>query len=177
MRPHTKHKGRRALVAEAAVMWGVVALLVAGCDVAGMAFVKDERLRIVEPGERSDVTLPVTLRWEVHGFEVTGRDGRSVSDAGYFAVFVDRLPVPPGKTLEWFALQDGTCQGGPCGTVDNLADIYTTEETALTLNTLPAVRETSGQELHTVRIVLLDGTGQRIGESAFRVQFNFERKA
>lgn len=168
---------RRPGVTHVAAMSMAAALLVAGCDVAGMAFVRDQRVRIVEPRERSTVTLPVTLRWVVRGFTVTGRDGRSTSDAGYFAVFVDRMPIPPGTTLDWYALQDESCEGEPCGSVAKLSDIYATEATTLELPQLRATRETAGRELHTVRIVLLDGTGARIGESAFRVQFNFERKA
>lgn len=160
-----------------AAVWMVGALLVTGCDVASMAFFKDERVRIVEPEEQSIVTQPVTLRWEVRDFKVTGRNGQSASDAGYFAIFVDRPPIPSGKTLEWFALQEGSCGRSACGTVDKLSNIHTTEETALTLDRLLALRTRGDLERHQAVIVLLDGTGRRIGESAFRVRFNFERKA
>lgn len=154
-----------------------VGLLITGCDVPTMAFLQDERVRIVEPPDRGSMDLPVTLRWDVREFDVTGRDGQSLPSAGYFAVFVDRTPIPPGKTLEWYVLQDGSCGDHPCATVDNLADVYTTEETSLKLATLPALRERDDVELHQVVIVLLDGTGKRIGESAFYVRFNFERGA
>lgn len=160
-----------------AATWTVVATLVTGCDVSSMAFIRDERVQIVEPNDRSSVTLPVTLRWEVRDFTVTDSDGQSSPDSGYFAVFVDRPPIPPGTTLAWFALQDDSCGDQACGTVDNLADIYTTEKTTLELTRLPAPRQRDDVERHEVVIVLLDGTGRRIGESAFYVRFNFERKA
>lgn len=155
----------------------ITTLLVAACDMSTMAFIQDKRVRIIEPGDRSSVDMPVTLRWTADEFSVTGRDGQSSTDAGYFAIFVDRSPIPPGKTLEWFATQDDSCWGEPCGTVDRLPDIYTTEEPILELHRLPSVREAAGQELHRVVIVLLDGTGARIGESAFDVSFNLQRKA
>lgn len=160
-----------------AIGWIVLILLVTGCDVSSMAFVEDKRVRIEQPTDRSIVTIPVTLRWEVDGFEITGRDAQKRPDAGYFAVFVDRQPIPPGKTLEWYARQDESCGDNPCGTVEDLAQIFTSDKASLKLTQLPAIRERGDLEQHEVVIVLMDGTGARIGESAFRVQFNFERKA
>lgn len=160
-----------------AAIWMVVAILATGCDISNMEFVEDTRVRVVEPETRSTVTLPVTVRWEVTEFEVTGRDGQSSPDAGYFAVFVDRHPIPPGKTLEWYVQQDESCGDSPCGTVENLSDIYTTEKTELELSRLPAIDRGRAVEQHEAVVVLLDGTGARIGESAFAVRFTFEREA
>lgn len=153
----------------------VIALLTIGCDVSSMSFVEDDRVRVVSPADRSIVTLPVMLRWDVRDFEVTGRDGEASLDAGYFAVFVDRPPIAPGKTLEWFVQQDDSCGSSACGTVDNLANVYTTDETSLELTQLYADRRERVVERHEAVIVLMDGTGARIGESAFYVRFNFER--
>lgn len=173
------HRRRRSR-GRVGVLWILAsvtsALMLTGCDVASMAFFQDDRVRIVEPQEGGTVELPVTLRWEVEGFTVTGPDGHARDDAGYFAVFVDRHPIPPGRTLEWYAQQEDSCGGSACASVDNLAQVYATVDTTVELTQLPAIRDTGGRELHTVRIVLLDGTGARIGESAFRVQFNFERE-
>lgn len=152
-------------------------MVVSGCDVASMAFFRDERVRVIEPADRSTVSLPVTLRWEADGFAVTGRDGRRAEDAGYFAVFVDRPPIPPGRTLEWFVRQDESCGGEPCGSVKALSDVYTTKRTSLEVARLPAVSGNGDIERHEAVVVLLDGTGARIGESAFYVRFNFDRKA
>lgn len=150
-----------------------LSLLLAACDWSDMAFVQDHRVRFIEPADRSTVTLPVTLSWEVEGFHVTGKDGRALRDAGYFAVFVDRSPIPPGKSLEWLAQQEDSCGSSACGSVDNLSGVYATDDTRLKLTRLSA----TGRDIekHEAVVVLLDGTGRRIGESAFYVQFNFER--
>ncbi|GAA5112298.1 hypothetical protein [Haloechinothrix salitolerans] len=150
-------------------------LLLSACNLDNMQFTQDHRVRIVEPEDRSTVTLPVTVRWEVDGFEVTGKDGKRSDKAGYFAVFVDREPIPPGKTLEWYANQESSCGSSACGSVDNLADIYTTKKTKIRLKRLPATDERDDVERHEVTVILLDGTGARISESAFYVRFNYRR--
>lgn len=169
---HFRHKIRG--VAAAVIL--VVTLFMSGCDWSEMAFVQDKRVRIVEPPDRSTVSLPVTLRWEVESFAVTGQDGRSSPDAGYFAVFVDRTPMPPGKSLEWLAEQDDSCGDSACGSIENLADVYATSSTTLKITRLSADSSSRAVERHEAVIVLLDGTGRRISESAFYVRFNFERK-
>ncbi len=154
--------------------------ILSGCGygVSAMNFFNDHRVRVVAPEDGTEITrLPVEVRWEVRGFEITGRDGQRRNGAGYFAVFVDRSPIPPGTSLEWFARQDGSCGQDACGKVENLAYVYTTEEPSVTLEQLPAIQEKSGIEKHEVIIVLLDGTGRRIGESAFSVRFKFAREA
>lgn len=152
-------------------------LVLTACDVSSMEFIRDERIRIVQPRDRSIVTLPVSLRWEIRDFAVTGKDRQGSSEGGYFAVFVDRPPIPPKATLEWYVQQNESCGDSPCGSIENLADVYTTEETSLELHRLRAVRERGGVERHEVVIVLMDGAGARMGESAFHVRFGFEREA
>lgn len=143
-----------------------------------MAFVRDERVRVVAPDDRSAVTLPLRVRWTVHDFAVTGTDGTRSAERGYFAVFVDRAPIPPGETVEWLARDDAPCPDSGCVDQKYLRDrhIYTTEKTSLLLDQLPAIQERGGVERHEVVIALLDGTGRRIGESAFYVRFNYERE-
>lgn len=167
---------RRLGLGRVTAVWMLAALLVGGCDMSRLSPFQDKRIRIVEPENRSSVSLPVTLRWEVDEFTITGRDDQSTADAGYFAVFVDRPPIPPGRTLEWFAMQDDSCGVSACGSVDNLEDIYTTEKTSLKLTRLPALFERNALERHEVVIILLDGAGARIGESAFYVRFTFDRE-
>lgn len=154
----------------------VITLLVAGCDVSRMMFVQDHRVAITAPADRDTVTLPFTLRWQTHGFAVTGRDGQRASNSGYFAIFVDRAPMPPGQTLEWLATQSDSCGSEACGSVDRLSDVYTTSDMSLELRQLPAVNKTDTTERHEAVVILLDGTGTRIGESGFYVRFDFERK-
>lgn len=152
-------------------------LSISACDLTEMSFVQDKRLRIVEPESDSKVSMPVTLRWEVDGFDVTHRDGYAGRDRGYFAVFVDRHPLPPGKSLEWFANQAESCASGPCGSVENLTDVYTTTDRFLTLRRVGSGRQVAGEERHEAVIVLMDGTGTRIGESAFTVRFSVGRES
>lgn len=148
------------------------------CIPEGLAFVQDKRLEIVEPDYREKVTLPVTISWEVKDFEITGRNGESREDAGYFAVFFDETPVPPGETLEYIAKDDLECKNTP-GCPDDVyfADrgIYETTSTSLTVKRLPDLDAFDGHETHEVTVVLLDGTGRRIGESAWFTQFLYDR--
>lgn len=153
----------------------VGAVVVSGCDWSTMAFVQDQRVQIITPADRSTVALPVTIRWQVHGFRITGKTGDTSQDAGYFAVFVDRPPMPPGKSLQWLAEQDDSCGDSACGSVENLSDVYATSDTTLKVTRLSADSTSRAVERHEAVIVLLDGTGRRISESAFYVRFNFER--
>ena len=84
-----------------------------GCVPHGLAFVQDKRVDVVAPKSHSTVRLPVTIRWTVHDFRVTGPSHSSNPDAGYFGVFVDRAPVPPGKPLSYVAHGDQLCQATP----------------------------------------------------------------
>lgn len=156
----------------------VVVLLAPACLPKGLAFVKKDTLVVVEPKSHSTVTTPVTIRWRPNGFDVTGPDGRSRRDAGYFGVFVDRAPVPAGKPLQWIAHTDRICRARPgCPDTTYLADhdTYGTADTSLLLETLPDQNAYRGREHHEVAIVLLDGRGRRIGEAAWFVDFSYHR--
>ena len=161
----------------AALAWLVV--LATGCIPEGLAFVQDRRLEIVEPERNATVTLPLTVEWRVlQDFEVTGPDGQSREDAGYFALFLDQTPVPPGEPLAWVAREDVACQSNPgCPDEQYLADrlIWSTSETSFTLEHLPDLDTASGKETHELTIILLDGTGRRIGEGFWFVTFFFQR--
>ena len=157
-----------------------VLLATAGCDVAAMQFVNDHRVKVVEPKMRSTVRTPLTIRWTYRDFELVGADGSSDPHRGYFGVFVDRAPVPAGKTFAYVAHKDKSCrpQSG-CPDAAYLADahVYATAEPEITLQTLPfqpGVRD--GLEYHTITIVLMDGSGRRIGESAWYVDVRFRRR-
>lgn len=155
-----------------------LALLASSCATSGLAFVQDDRLEIVAPKSQEKVTLPVTVRWQVDGFRVTGPDGRSDENAGYFGIFVDRAPVPPGKTLDWIARDDKHCLANPeCPDELYFADrdVYTTMNTEFRFEQLPDQGTYRGHEIHDVSIVLFDGTGHRIGESAWYVSLRYDR--
>lgn len=137
-----------------------------GCVRDGLAFRLDDRLSITAPVDRAEVTLPVTLRWEMEGH------------VGQFAVFLDRAPMPPGEDLAWLARGDEGCRsvpGCPDATYLERLNAYVTDDTELVINQLSSRDEPGRRERHTATIVLLDETGRRTGESAFRVVFDLKR--
>lgn len=141
-----------------------------GCGWSNLAFRQDDRLRFVTPDDRAEVTLPLTVRWEVEDFEVG-------PDAGSFAVFVDRAPQPPGKPLEWLARDDDSCRpsdGCPDADWYALRDVYPTTDQHLTIDQLPA-RSDDRRELHEVTVVLLDEEGRRVGETGWTTEFQVVR--
>jgi hypothetical protein len=151
---------------------GVTSLLLSGCALHNLAFVKDDRLRIVSPSEFARVGQPITVAWAMSHFTVTGPDGHDSPDAGYFAVFVDSHPPPGGQPLAELARGDKTCiasRGCPDATYFSSRRIYVTQSTRFTVPSLPPppLGTGSGDQIHTVTVIPLDGNGRRIGESAY----------
>ena len=149
----------------------VAALLItSSCSFSNLAFRQDDRLEILSPADRAEVTLPMTVRWAVEDFEVG-------PDAGSFAVFVDRAPQPPGKPLEWLARGDDSCRaadGCPDHSWYAERDVYPTTAEELTIEQLPA-RSDDRRELHEVTVVLLDEDGHRVGETGWTIEFQVVR--
>ena len=170
----------RQRLARVGVALGTCALL-AGCVADGLAFRVDERLTFVAPEDRSTVKVPVKLDWDIRDFDVVKPGSPVREDAGYFAVFVDAAPMPPGKPLSWIARKDNSCRpadGCPDAEYLNARGIYTTTETELVLQQLPRTsNDDDRRERHRATIILLDSSGKRIGESAFEVLFDIEREA
>lgn len=170
--------------ATALLVAGLCAALT-GCVPEGLAFRTDTRLTIVSPEDRTEVQLPVTIDWDIRDFEIVEPgedvDPADEGEAGYFGVFVDTTPMPPGESLRWVARDDTSCrEADGCPDAEYLAarGIYTTTETELVLEQLPRTgREGDPRERHRATIVLLDATGTRIGESAFEVAFDIDREA
>lgn len=159
----------------------LIVLALPSCGVSGLNFRQDERLTITAPGDRAKVDLPVTVEWRIDDFEVTGKDGSVRPDAGYFGVFVDRAPQPPEKTQEWLVRDDTNCRAAAiCRDRDYLAqlNINSTTETSFVIERLPQPTSDAQRrrEFHEVTIVLLNGRGERIGESAFVRQFEVDRE-
>jgi hypothetical protein len=152
-----------------------------GCVPDGLAFRTDTRLTIIEPEDRSTVTLPVTIDWDIRDFGIAEPGDEVREGEGYFAVFIDRSPMPPNEHLRWIARKDNSCrESDGCPDEEYLAarGIYTTTETELTLDQLPRTTDDDDRrERHRATIVLLDASGARIGESAFEVLFDLDRKA
>lgn len=154
-----------------------LAVALSGCGVRGLNFIQDTRVEILAPAERSQARLPVTVEWDYEDFEVTGPTEHVADDAGYFGVFVNRSPQPPGEPLEWHARNDDNCvvsQGCPDQDWYHRRGIFRTSETSFTVEGVPS-RAEGRREFHEVTIVLLDGKGRRIGESAFAVEFELVR--
>jgi len=146
----------------------------------GLAFRVDERLTFSSPQDRATVRLPVRLDWDIRDFEVTPPGGEPREDAGYFAVFVDGSPMPPGKGLDWISRKDDDCRpddGCPDATYLGDRGIYTTTDTELVLEQVPLSGDEGRRERHRATIVLLDASGTRIGESAFEIAFDLDREA
>jgi hypothetical protein len=159
---------------------------VSGCLAQGLAFRVDDRLTFTSPEDRSTVLLPVVIDWDIRDFEVVAPGAAARPGEGYFAVFVDRAPMPPRKSMRWIFRNDEDCRAADgCPTEVDLASIgiYTTTETRLVLEQIarPPTRddeeEDDDPERHRVTVVLLDAAGKRIGESAFQVEFDLEREA
>ena len=146
----------------------------------GLNFADDERVTIVAPGDRAEVRLPVTVTWTVRDFQVTGPDGSSRRDAGYFGVYIDRAPQPPERKQDWLVKDDRRCAQTPgCPDEAFLAqrDVHATKQTSFVIDRLPSPTGNAARrrEFHEVTIVLLNGRGERIGESAFVRQFEVDR--
>jgi hypothetical protein len=148
---------------------------------SGLAFKTDERLRITSPRDRAEVSLPVTARWTVSDFEITGPTPAGKPNAGYFGVFVDRAPQPPGERFVWFAKDDRHClrvEGCPNEKYFSDRGVFSTQETSFTIDSIPSTLPVGSvrREFHELTVVLLDGTGRRIGESSWFAQFQLKRE-
>jgi hypothetical protein len=165
-------------VVRAGIRWVLpvaLAVVLSGCSVPqGLVFVQDDRLTFHEPAARSTVTLPVSISWVMRDFTVTGPGRVSGKDQGYFGVFVDRAPVRPGQRVEAVVGHDELCRHNPlCPDEKYLADhgVYSLTDTTLTLDRLPIQAPTAKDALHSATVVLLDPSGRRLGEVAWRLEF------
>jgi len=134
----------------------------AGCQAGQLQFKNDHRLSFVSPQARHRVTMPLTISWTMKDFDAVGLDGSR------------------GKDLRWVGHKDTSCKRDPrCPDAKYLADrgVLVTTETSVTLDVLPSAPDGAGDEQHYVNVVLLDGTGHRIGESAWYRPFTSKRRS
>jgi hypothetical protein len=158
----------------------LASVVLTGCSFDKLQFTNDERLDFVSPKERARVTAPLTVSWTMQGFEPIGLDGSRDEHRGVYAVFVDRAPMPVGKDLKWIFRDDHGCKrDARCPSLQQLADrgILITTEPQATIEVLPQVGQGKGDEQHYVNVVLLDGTGHRIGESGWYLPFKSKRRS
>jgi hypothetical protein len=119
-----------------------------------MLFRNDHRVTVQQPAAFESVRLPLVVRWAARDFPSP--------QAGSYVVFVDRDPMPPGESLDYFARGDRE-------------GIFATTETTLTVRTLRSDSHnavTAERNHHELTVVLLDHAGRRIGESAGFVEFD-----
>lgn len=166
--------------ATALLLCAVTAWSLTGCDVGRLQFTNDHRLSFVSPASRAKVTVPFRVSWSMKGFTPTGLDGSTTDSSGVYAVFVDRAPMPVGKDIRWIGHSDTSCQRDPrCPDTAYLAaqGVYITQEPSVTLDTLPPAHAGVGDEEHFVNVVLLNGRGQRIGETGWYREFRSKRRS
>jgi hypothetical protein len=160
------------------VALGLAISMSAGCatSLSGLDFRTDKRLSFVEPHSREQVKLPVHLAWAIKDFTVASPGSQPPSkSAGYFAIFVDRVPIKPGQSMRSVANGDSFCESNPkCPGRGYLAErqIYTTTNTSYVLrNVLPIANNNERVQLHAAVVVLMNTAGDRIGESSWEIDF------
>lgn len=169
----------RRIGARVALTLLVVAGL-SGCQLDRLQFRNDDRLTFETPKARHRVTVPLTVAWRMRDFTPTGLDGRGERGRGVFAVFVDKAPMPVGEDLKWLFRDDPSCRTDRrCPSTEQLAarGVYVTTRSSLTLDVLPQASDGVGDEQHYVNVVLLDGAGRRLGESAWYLPFRTRRRS
>lgn len=117
-------------------------------------------MAFVQPADREEVRTPIRFRWRA----------QDLPAGTTYAVFVDRSPQPPGKTVAWLFRDDESCQRDPsCPDAEFLAirDVYLTDRPEITIERVRRRDEERRREIHVVTVVLLDADGRRMGESAF----------
>jgi len=136
------------------------------CAVTGLNFVEDDRIDLVAPGDRDEVRLPVGVQW-------TADDGLA-DEIGSYAVLIDRAPPPPGRSVAWLFRDDDACANRVgCPDAQYLADrgVYVTSETSIVVERIPRLASEGRHDLHEATVILLDRQAERIGESAWSVEF------
>jgi hypothetical protein len=129
-----------------------------------------DQVTIGSPGELESVTLPLTVEWSVHSLP---------AGTASYAVFVDRLPMEPGRDLR--ALADQACRlrrGCPDDAYLRTIGVYRTSNTNVVIPTLPTrggIGSRADLPVHQVTVVFLNQDGRRVGGYASSVNFRFTR--
>ena len=158
----------------------LAATALVGCvDYSALSYKQDDRLTFRTPRDRATLSLPIHLDWEIEDFDVVGPGvGAPSKRAGYFAIFVDRAPVKPGRPLSDVAKEDDTCRKTPgCPDLDYYGDrqVYVTAQTEFTLRRVLPHQDDVDERDHEVTVILLDTSGRRIGESSWYREFTLRK--
>jgi hypothetical protein len=151
------------------LLGSVVALAVLGaCGGMSGALVRDDAVEILHPAPMEVVRTPLEVRWN-------GDLGPDES----FAVFVDRVPIPPGTSID-DAFEDA-CDGVPAcpdETFLSVRGVHLTGDHEVTIPVLTprgGVDGASALDVHRVTIVVVDHDGTRRGERAWSTEFRVAR--
>ena len=158
-------------------------LSLSGCGLTHLQdlnFRVDKRLHFVTPKDRSTVTRPFTVTWTMDDFRVAPQGSEPPSrDAGYFAVFVDKTPIKPGKTMRSLVNNDQACKLDPkCPDRSYLEGlgVYTTTATSVRITQVTnVIGDKEKLQHHAITVVLMDTSGHRIGESAWELDVRMQR--
>jgi hypothetical protein len=136
----------------------------------GLRLRSDDSIEITSHEDGDEVTAPFTLAWT---------DTDRPDDTRYLVV-VNRVPMPPGDDLSWFARDDEVCERRP-GCPDEeylrLRGVIVSDTAEARIGIVPDVvggRETDLDEIVVVRI---DGDGTRLDESSFVVRVDVAERA
>lgn len=147
-------------------------LLCTGCRTSGLLFRSDTGFQVVDPRPSATVSLPLRVVWTAPTMVSRGSD---------FAVFVDHGPVQPGENVA--ALLPVSCTEDPsCSRRAALEDqgVYITSRSSVLLTSLTSTSlagSSSEPEDHSVTVVLLDRSGDRVGEAFAYTEFVYNRQA
>lgn len=154
--------------------------LTAGCDTSNYAFKVDKTIKVVAPKARQQVGLPVVVRWTdtraPQGLRVAPTDPK----ANYYAIFLDRVALGPGKRLTSLIKGQVECASiKGCPTVAQLAEVrvFLSAKPQVSLEFVADLRTTTRgntKDVHEVTIVRMRGD-HRIGETAFLQTFFVRR--
>ena len=167
-------RARRAL----ACLLLTAALPLSGCGLTHLQdlnFRVDKRLHFTTPKDRSTQSRPLTVSWTMRDFRIAAKGSEPPSrGAGYFAVFLDKTPIKPGKTMRSLVnSSDQSCLANPrCPGRQYLEGLGVFETTATTLRLTQVPNVTGDKERlqhHAITVVLMDTAGHRIGESAWEL--------
>jgi hypothetical protein len=147
-------RGVRLIVA------GAVLLAETSCSTTGLLFRHDHRLEIVSPKAGARVSVPVVVSWRA----------TDMPRGSHFAVFLDRAPQRPGKTLAWLDRKL------PVELRGRSAGIYETSRTSLTIRevTRRLNAPSTDRDRHEVTVVVVDDKTRRLGEVAAYADFRVE---
>ena len=170
---------RRASRSAPVLATAALLLTLTGCALAhpgSLQWRVDKRLHFLSPAARAKVGQPVTITWRMDNFHIAPLgSGPSSKNTGYFAIFIDRSPMKPGKSLNAINKHDAACvDAAVCTTKDYLArkQVYTTTKDEFTVQDVSDILSNKlSTQFHTATLVLLNTAGLRIGESAWTIEF------